>query len=129
MAPSFDCLSSLLCAEDNSIFDENDYGGSVDMLEEDTWHPRYHRNLNQSQHFGGDPNGLLPLQSDECLTLMVDKESHHLPRGDYLNRLRNGDLDFGARKEAIDWIEKVGSRVYLILLALCFSTSPKSNLS
>ncbi|XP_027332943.1 cyclin-D4-1-like [Abrus precatorius] len=108
MAPSFDCVSSLLCAEDNSVFDENDYGGSVEILE-DTWqHHRYHRNHSQSQHFGDPNNGLLPpLQSDECLAQMVEKECHHLPCGDYVNRLRSGDLDFGARKEAIDWIEKV----------------------
>ncbi|RDX78923.1 Cyclin-D3-1 [Mucuna pruriens] len=106
MAPSFDCVSSLLCAEDNSIFDENDYGGSEEMSE-DTWqHPRYHRNRGQSEDLG-DPSGWFPLQSDECLRLMVERESHHLPNGDYVNRLRSGDLDFGARKDAIDWIEKV----------------------
>ncbi|TKY56313.1 Cyclin-D3-1 protein [Spatholobus suberectus] len=106
MAPSFDCVSSLLCAEDNSVFDENDYGGSVEMLE-DTWqHPRYHRNRGQSENLD-DPNGWFPLQSDECLRLMVEKECHHMPCGDYVNRLRSGDLDFGARKDAIDWIEKV----------------------
>ncbi|KAJ1383905.1 Cyclin-like [Sesbania bispinosa] len=106
MAPSFDCVSSLLCAEDNSIFDENDFGGSMEMLEE-TWNPRYNGNYNQRQQHYGDPNGWLPLQSDECLALMVEKECHHLPGGDYVNRLRSGDLDFGARNEAIDWIEKV----------------------
>ena len=112
MAPSFDCVSSLLCAEDNSIFDENDYGGSIEMLEEETWHyPRYHRNHSQSQDFGGE--GLLPVLSDECLALMVEKECHHLPCGDYLDRLRSGDLDFEARNEAIDWIQKVGSKSFV----------------
>ncbi|CAL0307813.1 unnamed protein product [Lupinus luteus] len=111
MAPSFDCLSSLLCFEDNSIFDENDYVDSVETLEDDTmWYPSYRRNLNETQHFGADPNEffLLPLQSDECLNLMVEKECHHLPREDYLNRVKNGKLDFGDRKEAIDWIQKAG---------------------
>lgn len=102
MAPSFDCVSSLLCAEDNSFFEENDYGDSVEMLE-DTWH---NRNRSQSVNLD-DPNGLFPLLSDECLKLLVEKELHHLANGDYVNRLRSGDLDFGARKEAIDWIEKV----------------------
>ncbi|KAK7321259.1 hypothetical protein VNO77_31725 [Canavalia gladiata] len=107
MAPSFDSVSSLLCAEDNSAFDENDYGGSVEVLE-DTWeHHRYHRNHSQSVIFD-DPNGWLPsLLSDECVALMVEKESHHLPHADYVDRLRSGDLDSGARKEAINWIEKV----------------------
>ncbi|KAK7301125.1 hypothetical protein RJT34_11986 [Clitoria ternatea] len=112
MAPSFDCVSSLLCAEDNSIFDESDYGGSVEVLE-DTWHPRFHRNHSQSQDFGV----WLPFQSDECLALMVEKECHHLPGGDYVKRLRSGDLDFGARKEAIDWIQKV--REYFGFGPLC----------
>lgn len=106
MAPSFDCVSSLLCAEDNSIFDENDYGGSVEVLEDAWQDPRYRRNLSQSENLDV-PNGFFPLQSDECLRLMVEKEWDHLPNGDYVNRLRSGDLDFGARKEAIDWIEKV----------------------
>jgi len=39
---------------------------------------------------------------------MMETELHHLPNGDYVSRLRSGDLDIGARKEAIDWIEKVG---------------------
>ncbi|KAI4337623.1 hypothetical protein L6164_016012 [Bauhinia variegata] len=114
MAPSFDCVSSLLCAEDNSIFDDNDYGGVMDQFE-DTWNHRYHRFHNQNQYFD-DPAGL-PLQSDECLALMVEKEDQLLPGCDYLNRLRNGDLDFGARKEAIDWIEKV--RTYFGFGPLC----------
>ncbi|KAI7995627.1 hypothetical protein LOK49_LG11G02885 [Camellia lanceoleosa] len=45
-------------------------------------------------------------KSDECLALMVKKEFEHLPNSGYLNRLRNGDLDLGARKEAVDWIGK-----------------------
>ncbi|XP_020235191.1 cyclin-D4-2 [Cajanus cajan] len=106
MAPSFDCVSSLLCAEDNSIFDENDYGGSGEMLD-DTWqHPGYDRSLSLSENLGG-PIGGFPLMSDDCLRLMVEKEFHHLPNGDYVNRLRSGDLNFEARNEAIDWIEKV----------------------
>ncbi|KAF5938502.1 hypothetical protein HYC85_022761 [Camellia sinensis] len=38
---------------------------------------------------------------------MVKKEFKHLPNSGYLNRLRNGDLDLGARKEAVDWIGNV----------------------
>ncbi|XP_027356399.1 cyclin-D4-2-like [Abrus precatorius] len=101
MAPSFDCVSSLLCTEDSSVFDDSHYGGTVEGYE-DTWRPRYHE---RSQHFV-DADGL-PLQSDECLALMVEKECQHCPRSNYLNKLRSGDLDFGARMEAIDWIQKV----------------------
>ena len=103
MAPSFDCLSSLLCAEDNSIFDDNDYSGAMEQFEH-TWNHRYHRIRDQGQCLD-DRDALL---SDDCLAIMLEKECRHLPGGDYLNRLRTGDLDTGARKEAIDWIEKVG---------------------
>ncbi|XP_014503703.1 cyclin-D4-2 isoform X1 [Vigna radiata var. radiata] len=106
MAPSFDCFSSLLCAEDNIIFDENDRGGLVEELE-DTWeHPIYDRNHSQIENLDVQYVSF-PLPSEECLRLMMETELHHLPNGDYVNRLRSGDLDIGARTEAIDWIEKV----------------------
>lgn len=108
MAPSFDCVvSSLLCAEDSNIFDDNDYGAVEDF--EATWHHRDHRNYNQDRGFGsGGGSDGVPLQSDECLALMVGKESQYLPGGDYLKRLQSGDLDLGARKQAVDWIGQVG---------------------
>ncbi|KAF3445996.1 hypothetical protein FNV43_RR11174 [Rhamnella rubrinervis] len=108
MAPSFDCaVSSLLCAEDNSIFDDNDYGAQVEKFEEDTtWHHRNHRTHDLNRSFSNGEGKGLPLQSDECLASMVEKECHHLPKTDYMKRLRNGDLDLGARKEAVDWITK-----------------------
>ncbi|KAF7829992.1 cyclin-D4-2 isoform X1 [Senna tora] len=108
MAPSFDCVSSLLCAEDNIVFDDNDYAGSMGMgLLDDTWHHTHtYHGLHNPIPSRDDADGL-PLQSDEGLALMVQKEYQHIPAGDYLNRLRTGDLDSGARKEAIDWIEKV----------------------
>ncbi|XP_027938781.1 cyclin-D4-2-like isoform X2 [Vigna unguiculata] len=106
MAPSFDCFSSLLCAEDNIIFDENDRGGLVEELE-DTWeHPIYDRNHSQIQNLDVQYVSF-PLPSEECLRLMMESELHHLPNGDYVSRLRSGDLDIGSRTEAIDWIEKV----------------------
>lgn len=107
MAPSFDCVvSSLLCAEDSNIFDDNDYGAVEDF--EATWHHRDHRNYNQDRGFGsGGGSDGVPLQSDECLALMVGKESQYLPGGDYLKRLQSGDLDLGARKQAVDWIGQV----------------------
>lgn len=105
MAPSFDCVSSLLCAEDsNSVFDDNHYGGTVVEVYEETWHrTRYH----QSHHFG-EPDWL-PLLGDECFAMMVEKEWQQWHGVDYFNRLQSGDLDFGARNEAIEWIEKVCS--------------------
>ncbi|KAI9097567.1 hypothetical protein K1719_025338 [Acacia pycnantha] len=100
MAPSFDCVSALLCAEDDSIFDDNHYGAPTEPLEVTCG---LH---NQNLCFHDRDDGL-PLQSCECVTEMVQKECDHFPAEDYLNRLKTTDLDFGARKEAVDWIEKV----------------------
>ena len=71
------------------------------------WLHRNHRNHEQDKSFDSGDDGL-PLQSDECLASMVEKECHHLPAIDYLKRLNSGDLDCRARKEAVDWIGKVG---------------------
>ncbi|XP_019415893.1 PREDICTED: cyclin-D4-2-like isoform X2 [Lupinus angustifolius] len=116
MAPSFDCVSSLLCAEDsNSVFDE---GHSV---YEDTWQ---HRRNHQRHVFGESYE--LPLQDDECFAMMVEKEQQHWPGVVYLNRLHSGDLDFGARNEAVDWIEKKGRAWTMQLLAVaCLSLAAK----
>lgn len=113
MAPSFDyVVSSLLCAEeDSSVFDDIN-GSVVDEFENDaTWHHGNNRTQHRSRRFddGGDMLLSLPLQSDECLALLLEKECHHLPHNDYLKRLRTGDLDLAARQEAVDWIAKVGS--------------------
>lgn len=48
------------------------------------------------------------LQSEERVRGMVEKEIQHLPSHDYLKRLRSGDLDLKFRREALDWIWKVG---------------------
>ncbi|PHU20447.1 hypothetical protein BC332_11598 [Capsicum chinense] len=123
MAPSMDCVfSSLLCAEDNSsIFcnEDDDVGfGVVEdvvVVVEDRWgYPRNHRTVEESRGTkslfnGGDFLIGVPLQSDECLVLMIGKECEHMPNGDYLERLRNGDLDMGARDEILDWIAKAHS--------------------
>ncbi|GAY41519.1 hypothetical protein CUMW_060100 [Citrus unshiu] len=113
MAPSFDyAVSSLLCAEeDSSVFDDIN-GSVVDEFENDaTWHHGNNRTQHRSRRFddGGDMLLSLPLQSDECLALLLEKECHHLPHNDYLKRLRTGDLDLAARQEAVDWIAKVHS--------------------
>ncbi|XP_039041483.1 cyclin-D4-2-like [Hibiscus syriacus] len=112
MAPSFDCaVSSLLCAEDNfSIFDDNDdnFGGGGEFGAT-TWNYRICRNSNQNRAFNGVGEDGLPLQSDECVALMLEKEQQHLPNADYLKRLQSGDLELAARKEAVDFIGKVHS--------------------
>ncbi|XP_057468777.1 cyclin-D3-1-like [Actinidia eriantha] len=110
MAPNFDCAASgLLCSEDNSsIFcDEVDLG-AIDEDFELSWNNRNYGNNNQNKNFdGSELLSDFPVQSDECFALMLKKETEHLPASDYLQRLRNGDLDLGARREAVDWIGKV----------------------
>lgn len=50
---------------------------------------------------------IFPVLSDETVRAMVEKESEHLPKYDYLYRLRSGDLDLIARDDALDWILEV----------------------
>ena len=100
MAPSLDCLiSSLLCAEDNDSICYDD-----DVL----WDHRNHQNVNhdllETEHLILD----FPLQTDESLNLLIEKECEQfMGFFDYLNKLKNGDLDLVARQEAVDWITKV----------------------
>jgi len=112
MAPSFDCVSSLLCSEDSTVFDESHYGGTMMGVCEDTWRPRRHRFDDDD-----DEPDELPLLSDECLAMMVERECQLWPGLRYFNSLQTGILDSGARKEAIDWIHKVGSTLFLLLLS------------
>ncbi|KAL1569671.1 cyclin-D4-1-like [Salvia divinorum] len=52
----------------------------------------------------------LPCLSEECIGYMLEREREHIPRDDYLSRLRNGDLDVGLRREALDWMLKTCAR-------------------
>lgn len=119
MAPSFDCaIASLLCSEENdSIFGNDEYGGASELN---------HEVRIENLSFNGDLFTGLPLQNDECLALMVEKECQYLPATDYLNRLKNGDLDLEFRKEAIDWIEKVCSLSFLMVYSKNVPFSPVS---
>ncbi|KAF5185967.1 Cyclin-d3-1 [Thalictrum thalictroides] len=115
MAPSFDCAAaaSLLCAEDNNsliCFDDSDYGEPIHDEFVGAWHQENNLNFNQNQSFfhNGDFSLMgFSLHSEENIGLMVEKESDHLPRNDYLKRLQNWDIDLGMRKEAVEWISKV----------------------
>lgn len=63
----------------------------------------------------------VPLQSDEILCLLFEREHQLLPRGDFLQRLRSGDLDLSVRKEALDWIYKVSFfHLFIFLGNFCF---------
>ncbi|KAI7754523.1 hypothetical protein M8C21_028893 [Ambrosia artemisiifolia] len=87
-------LSSLLCAEDNtSICYDDDHHNNIKNLETET----------ETECCVVD----LPVQSDECLAILIDKECQQFVGFDYFNKLRNGKLDIVARQQAVDWILKV----------------------
>ncbi|ONK74174.1 uncharacterized protein A4U43_C03F3570 [Asparagus officinalis] len=97
MGLSYETASSiLLCAEDN-----NSILCFEDELEEDVWAPQQQRSDLYEDFLMG-----FPLQSDECLDLMIKTEAEHLPREDYGKRLITGALDLSIRRDAIDWIWK-----------------------
>nr|CAD1826968.1 unnamed protein product [Ananas comosus var. bracteatus] len=119
MASIFDSAASiLLCAEDNKSilgFDdeelENAHGyGHGWVLRE------------RSDFYGGFLMDF-PLQSDECVGLLVERESEHMPRGDYVGRILSGALDPSVRRDAIDWIWKVCSHYSFGPLTLYLSVN------
>lgn len=118
MAESFDCVtSSLLCSENsNTCFDGFDCN-ATDMFEiSPSWNHKNSRTHNQDSSFDvirSESMMGFPLQSEERVREMVEREREHLPLDDYLTRLRSGDLDLSVRREALDWIWKVG--------LICFS--------
>ncbi|XP_020690404.1 cyclin-D4-1 [Dendrobium catenatum] len=98
--------SILLCPEDNSSilgFDDDEelaingkvHGSGLGKI------------LDQKTAFFRDSFKVFPLQSEECLFLLMEKESEHLPTRDYAKRLISGALDMSVRMDAVDWIWKV----------------------
>ncbi|URE21683.1 Cyclin, C-terminal domain [Musa troglodytarum] len=121
MSPSCDCASSiLLCAEDNdSIL------GFDDGEEEGGHRPGWVSEPKRCDFYGDILAGF-PLQSDELLSLLVEREQDHLPREDYRERLRSGALDPSIRRDAIDWIWKQGKAWMTQLLSVaCLSLAAK----
>lgn len=108
MAHNSDSATSnllLLCSENSSTCFDDD-GLECDAADGS--------NSRISHHEGGGGSELLlacfVAQSEEAVRAMVEREKEHLPRDDYLMRLRSGGLDLdllGVRKEALDWIWKV----------------------
>ncbi|KAG8383588.1 hypothetical protein BUALT_Bualt04G0029400 [Buddleja alternifolia] len=101
---SFDsCVATdlLLCNEETKglCFDDDDF---VDQ--------NFQSNGDKGMSFGigsdSEPLISLPCLSEECIGWMVEREKEHLPRHDYLNRLRSGELDINFRTKALDWMFK-----------------------
>ncbi|CAA2991298.1 cyclin-D4-1-like [Olea europaea subsp. europaea] len=62
-----------------------------------------------------------PCVTEESIGLMVDREIEHMPRDDYLSRLRTGDLDLSVRREAVEWMCKANAHYRFGALCLCLA--------
>lgn len=113
MGVLYDFASSiLLCPEDNSSimgFDDDDEDDDDDELIINGKAPDsgIEKICERRTDFSQDSSMVFPLQSEECLFLLMEKESEHLPARDYAKKLMNGALDISVRKDAVDWIWKV----------------------
>ncbi|KAK4751810.1 hypothetical protein SAY87_020608 [Trapa incisa] len=108
MAPSFpdSAFSGFICLEDNDsvfLFDDKESPRVLDSFDA-MWNSQ-----GNSFDDSGEGSEVLPemVLDVEELTMLLKKESIYMPDGDYGNRFRTGDLDIGARRDAIDWIKKV----------------------
>ncbi|KAJ8765643.1 hypothetical protein K2173_014765 [Erythroxylum novogranatense] len=128
MAENIDCQdSSLLCTENTNICLGDFDSVTVEEFEcSPSWHHQGNHNHNVDPFFYSFRSkslmGLTVL-SDERVKEMIDMESEHLPRGDYLKRLRSGDLDLNFRREAVDWILKVQAHHDFGALSICLSVN------
>lgn len=127
--------SNLLCAENTSTWGDLDCDG-INRLEISNSisisisPPLYHKH-NQTHDQGSFLNnrsGFLmgfdfPVPSEEMVREMVEREVEHLPRDDYLKRLRRGDLDMSSRREAVDWIMKACAHYHFGPLSVCLSVN------
>ncbi|TXG60110.1 hypothetical protein EZV62_014683 [Acer yangbiense] len=116
MAENLDCVASnLLCTETtNTCFDDLDCNDTNDVFWVSlSWHHKNNQNNIQHPNFDNNRSLMgLPLQTEERIREMIEKERDHLPKDDYLKRLRSGDLDLRVRRQALDWISKVASLLF-----------------
>ncbi|CAI9758203.1 unnamed protein product [Fraxinus pennsylvanica] len=119
---SYECTASdLLCNEETKsmCFDDDDLVDSFSDVSCQT-------DDNKGMSFvdgGPDSETMvhLPCLSEESIGLMVEREMEHMPRDDYLNRLRTGDLDMSVRREAVDWMCKAHAHYRFGALCLCLA--------
>ncbi|XP_029119324.1 cyclin-D4-1 isoform X2 [Elaeis guineensis] len=98
--------SNLLCTEDNTsimVFDDGELEGFDEGAKgyDPGWIPE------KRSDFYGDFLKGFPVQSEEFIASLVEKELEHIPGEDYAKRLLSRDLDISVRGDAIDWIGKV----------------------
>ncbi|KAL8127511.1 hypothetical protein AgCh_014428 [Apium graveolens] len=98
-------LENLLCTETDSLY--------FDDLEaiDDLNHLIDSNNLVDN---GSEPLiGLIPMQSDQVVCSLFDKEKDFLPASDYLERLANEELEFVILEEVVDWMYKVADPSFI----------------
>ncbi|XP_028769399.1 cyclin-D4-1-like [Neltuma alba] len=123
MADNVDPVTSnLLCPENsNTCFDNSECNT------EDEFGISFNQQNDKGRHHcpPWDSHGSVrfPIQSDERVRLMVEREKEHLPRNDYLKRLRSGDLELSVRREALDWILKAHAYYGFGPLSFCLSVN------
>ena len=114
MAGSLDpATANLLCRENsNACFD--DLGCTAT---DDSGIPQENINANHHspnlENHGSKSTMVFPVRSEENFILMFERERDHLPKDDYLKRLRSGDLDLSVRRDALHWILKVGVELWV----------------
>ncbi|KAF5464076.1 hypothetical protein F2P56_014187 [Juglans regia] len=126
MAESFDCVTSnLLCSENsNTCFDGFDCNATNGIGISPSRNKQNNHTHSQDPIFDiirSESSVGFPLQSEERVREMVEREREHLPRDDYLKRLRSGDLDLSIRREALDWICKAHAHYSFGPLSVCLS--------
>ncbi|GMI67221.1 CYCLIN D4;1 [Hibiscus trionum] len=128
MGENLDCSASdLLCTENTSCCFDGDL--DFDTVDEFGVSPAFkNQTFNQNDPFFIN-NGstslvgcpVFALQTDDVIKEMVGKEMVHFPGDDYIKRLRTGDLDLIARREAIEWICKASAYFSFGPMTLCLS--------
>ncbi|XP_074308501.1 cyclin-D4-1-like [Silene latifolia] len=103
MEELFDPSNSLFCDENGEDLCFDDLDDVDEIKSEPLIHP--------------------PEQSDEGFFALLERENDYLPKHDYLNRLRSGDLDLCARKEAFHWIFKAHCYHSFGPLSLCLAVN------
>ena len=89
----FRASSTLLCGEDrNSVLG---LGGDGEVVE-----------AGSGLDFL-DAGVVFPVDCDEVVGALVEKEMDHRPKGGYVERLEQGGFESSWRKVAMDWICKV----------------------
>ncbi|KAJ8451863.1 hypothetical protein Cgig2_007346 [Carnegiea gigantea] len=102
--PEVEPSSTLLLCDETKDFCFDDLNDHHDGDQSPSW-------FNNAS--GSEPLIHLPALSEEGFASMVERETDYLPKQDYLSRLRCGELNLGARKEAFDWISKVGDPKFM----------------